>query len=129
MDVFVCWEYRGKTVCRFYENEAEAAEAAQWAEKQGLTHVVVEPLEMSLDHFKRLCEQHDLTYTYSDNYRAWQNGLRERRRILHMRDALGPSEKAACARIWNDVVRSKIIPEAAKQFTWKETDPEQDTGS
>lgn len=69
----------------------------------------------AIDHFTDLCEKHDLTYTYSDDHRAWTRGREEADAIAAA--ALRITYDDA-ARIWNAMVERKILPASWADFKW-----------
>jgi hypothetical protein len=69
----------------------------------------------TLEDFKRACEAHDLTYSYSDDGRWWRAGCESHERIVKAAEKF-PREDVE--RIWNAVVDTKVIPDAAPQFYW-----------
>ena len=59
--------------------------------------------------------QHDLTYMYADDSRAWRAGCATMAQIVlaakELPDGVG-------ARIWNDVVDEKVAPNNAPKYYW-----------
>lgn len=56
--------------------------------------------------FEELCRGHDLTYSMSDDHRAWQRGTASYDRVLHYaRSYLQPAD---AQRIWNAEVDRKL---------------------
>lgn len=70
----------------------------------------------TLEDFERACVSHDLTYSYSDDGRWWRAGCESHDRI---KKAAEKFDRADVERIWNAVVDTKVIPEAAEQFYWR----------
>jgi len=74
---------------------------------------------MTEEEFRTMCEQHDLTYAYSDDHSVWRRGTDSLRRVREAAAQLG-DEKAVP--IWNSVVDQKLVPEARTQFYWMKED-------
>lgn len=70
-----------------------------------------------LKHFKKLVDQHDLTYNYSDDGSVWRRGQDERDKITQLADHL-PRDQVV--KIWNDAVDRKIKPGMGEHFKWRE---------
>jgi len=68
------------------------------------------------EEFRKLCKQHDLTYEYSDDHSYW---LRGNASLAKVQDAAKLLPREDVVRIWNEVVDTKLIPEARAQFYWK----------
>lgn len=66
--------------------------------------------------FRKMCEDHDLTYAYSDDSRYWRAGQASYDALKKAAAAL-PIEDVK--RIWNSVVDTKLVPDAREQFYWK----------
>lgn len=66
--------------------------------------------------FRRMCEEHDLTYQYSDDSHNWNRGREQRVSIeiaaRHLPDGVAK-------RIWNEVVDTKVLEGHREQFYWK----------
>lgn len=73
------------------------------------------PIE-TLDDFRAACEDHDLTYSYSDDPRWYHAGYDQRRRID---DAAKNFPREDVERIWNGVVDTKLIESARSMFYWR----------
>ena len=69
--------------------------------------------------FLRLCQAHDLTYMYSDDYTYYEKGDRELKRIQAF--AKHRLDKAVAAEIWNAVVDEKLQPRLCEDFYWFST--------
>lgn len=65
--------------------------------------------------FRKMCEHHDLTYTYSDDGRAYRAGAASLDRVKEFAKKL-PREDAV--RIWNEVVDTKIAEGYRAGFHW-----------
>ena len=72
---------------------------------------------MTLDEFRKLCENHDLTYSYSDDNRYYEAG---RRQYSEITSAAKQLPRADAVRIWNEVVDRKLKPEGRGLFYWTE---------
>ena len=70
---------------------------------------------MSEEEFRRMCQAHDLTYDYSDDGSVWRRGMAGRDAI---RAAARTMDPAVVARIWNEVVDSKLLPDYRAAFYW-----------
>jgi hypothetical protein len=73
---------------------------------------------MDAEQFRRLCKAHDLTYSYSDDSRAYNRGHDERRAIEEAAKLL---PRSVAVEIWNEVVREKILPgpNGADMYLWQ----------
>ena len=65
--------------------------------------------------FLRLCREHDLTYSYSDDYRYYEAGERQYRRLRKFAERL---DNHRVAEIWNAVVDEKLQPRLREDFYW-----------
>ena len=65
--------------------------------------------------FKEMCRKHDLTYSYSDDFRYFTAGSRSYQKIMEAAEELGHD---LAARIWNEVVDEKLIEEIRKDWYW-----------
>jgi hypothetical protein len=74
---------------------------------------------MTPEHFRLLCELHDLTYSYSDDRRAWEKGRRELEEVKKAAEELG---MATAIPIWNEVVSEKLLPPYDEAYWWKTPD-------
>ena len=75
----------------------------------------------SLEAFEKLVSRHDLTFSFSDDFRVWRRGEESMKQIFAMRDALikeDPSNKEKCIEIWNKNVDKKIVASEAKNWYW-----------
>ena len=68
--------------------------------------------------FLRLCREHDLTYSYSDDYRYYEAGERQYRRLRKFAERL---DKQRVAELWNTVVDEKLQPRLRRDFYWFST--------
>ena len=71
---------------------------------------------MSIEEFRRMCQAHDLTYSYFDDGRVWQRGHDQLMTIRAAAKGLPPEE---VARVWNEVVDSKLAEGARASFYWR----------
>jgi hypothetical protein len=71
---------------------------------------------MTEDEFRQLCKSHDLTYEYSDDGNVWRHGNET---LAKVKAAAKQFDRRVAVRIWNEVVDSKLVPEARSQFYWK----------
>lgn len=67
--------------------------------------------------FRTLCQKHDLTYEYSDDSEYWRRGSASHAEIRAFAKRLLPE---TAARIWNEIVDTKIIESHRRQFYWRE---------
>lgn len=80
------------------------------------TNSAVPPVEScTLCVFARMVDEHDLTFTYSDDHSVWVRGNEEYRRIKVMAEALPETE---AVRIWNDAVDRKLLPGVREEHYW-----------
>lgn len=68
------------------------------------------------DVFRTMCEQHDLTHSFSDDYSVERRGAAEYKELLTFAKANLPYPDART--IWNDVVLQKT--KSREMFMWKE---------
>jgi hypothetical protein len=57
------------------------------------------------EEFRKLCQQHDLTYEYSDDGSVWRRGCDS---LAKVQAAAKQMDRAVAERIWNEVVDTKI---------------------
>lgn len=67
--------------------------------------------------FEEMCRRFDLTYTYSDDHRAYERGRKQYQELLTARRQLGDT---LAVPIYNKVVSEKLTESFAPQFFWKE---------
>jgi hypothetical protein len=60
--------------------------------------------QTQLDTFRKLCENHDLTYDYSDDNSVYRQGDAQYKEIVQFAKVI-PRDEAV--RIWNEVVMKK----------------------
>lgn len=70
------------------------------------------------DQFRTMCEQHDLTYEYSDDGRAYRRG-RDSEDAIRKFVSDGNITNEEAAEIWNSVVAERLVPDARGQFEWR----------
>jgi hypothetical protein len=68
------------------------------------------------DEFRELCKKHDLTYEYSDDHHYWTQGNAS---LAKVQAAAKQLPREVVVRIWNEVVDTKLVPDARAQFYWK----------
>ena len=68
----------------------------------------------TIDEFRKLCQNHDLSYVYSDDGRVFNRGEAEYAAIRKMAHEL-PREDAV--RVWNEVVVTKT--RCPEEYLWK----------
>lgn len=73
-------------------------------------------MSITEDEFRSMCQRHDLTFDYSDDGQVWRRGCASRDAIKLAAKDLEPG---AAARIWNEVVDTKLLPDYRQQFYWK----------
>ena len=71
---------------------------------------------MDFAEFTDLVNRHDLTYSYSDDGRAYERGSRE---YAAIKDAAKQFPAEDVERVWNEMVDKSLIPEARAQFYWR----------
>ena len=71
----------------------------------------------SLEQFEKMVNGHDLTYSYSDDYRAYRNGESQWSKIKEAAKEL-PSEDVA--RIWNTMVDKTLAEGFRDSFYWSD---------
>lgn len=71
---------------------------------------------MDLETFKQLVEQHDITYSYSDDASVWRRGHEQRERIAELAKQLPAEEVEA---IWNAKVDRCLLPDYRQPFYWR----------
>lgn len=71
---------------------------------------------LTLEDFRQACQEHDITYRYADDGKAYRAGFASEKRIL---EAAEKFSRADVTQIWNDMVDSKIIKKYAHPFYWK----------
>lgn len=71
---------------------------------------------MTLKEFEEMVNRHDLTYSYSDDGRVYDNGLAQERAIMKAAKEFPIDD---VKRIWNAMVDRKLIESAREQFYWK----------
>lgn len=69
-----------------------------------------------LEQFKKFVDEHDLTYSYSDDHRCYQKGQAQLDAIKAMAQIL---PRADVVRIWNEKVDRCLMPQFREQFYWK----------
>lgn len=67
------------------------------------------------EQFNELCKEHDLTYSYSDDYRNYVRGRHHHEKIMELSKLL-PHNLAV--EIWNKNVREKLNPEYVEDYLW-----------
>lgn len=65
--------------------------------------------------FLKACQEHDLTYQYSDDHRYWLAGEASMKRIRALAARMSAS---SVRRIWNAVVDTKIVEGHRERFYW-----------
>lgn len=68
------------------------------------------------DEFRQMCQNHDLTFDYSDDHGVWERGNANLKKIEQAAKTL---PEGVASRIWNEVVDTKLVPNARAQFYWK----------
>jgi len=71
---------------------------------------------MNEARFTAMCRQHDLTYMYADDSRAWRAGCSS---IAQIYIAARELPDGVAKRIWNDVVDEKVAPNDAPKYYWE----------
>ena len=71
--------------------------------------------QAALDEFRKLCENHDVTYDYSDDHRVWSNGWAEYNLILVKAKQL-PKQDAID--IWNETMQKRFF--FSPEYVWSD---------
>lgn len=69
------------------------------------------------DDFRHMCQQHDLTYAYSDDRRSYKAGKDSYAKILSAAKEL---PRAVAVQIWNESVDKALGEGHRAQFYWSE---------
>lgn len=72
-----------------------------------------------LEQFAILVRQHDLSYKYSDDHRAWSKGCDERAAIMALYDAQDAATQSLMVDVWNKVITLRCTPEFAHEYLWR----------
>lgn len=72
---------------------------------------------MTIEEFEKLVNNHDLTYSYSDDHRYWSAGVAQEKIIIEAAKSF-PVEDVK--RIWNAAVDRKLIEGCREPFYWKD---------
>ena len=73
-------------------------------------------MDDKLELFKKMVNDHDLTFIYSDSGGAWKRGQQELDAIKAMAKGL-PHDQVVS--IWNSMVDRRMAPGFREQFYWK----------
>ena len=69
-----------------------------------------------LQQFDDLCKDHDLTYSYSDDYRDYVRGRHSHKLIMELSEQIPHNE---AVKIWNKYVMEKLNVEYVEEYLWK----------
>ena len=69
-----------------------------------------------LQQFDDLCKDHDLTYSYSDDYRDYVRGRHSHKMIMELSEEIPHNE---AVKIWNKYVMEKLNVEYVEEYLWK----------
>lgn len=69
-----------------------------------------------LQQFDDLCKDHDLTYSYSDDYRNYVRGRHSHEMIMELSKQIPHNE---AVKIWNKYVMEKLNVEYVEEYLWK----------
>lgn len=72
--------------------------------------------QSKLDEFRVLCEQHDLTYMYSDDGGSYRAGAAQKQALKLFAAQYLTREEAN--KIWNEVVDTKMAEGFRSPFYW-----------
>lgn len=72
-------------------------------------------MDNQLEVFLKMCRDHDLTYSYSDDHRYFMAGHHSLLKILDFAKTIDADD---AARIWNQVVDEKIKKGSRGQYYW-----------
>jgi hypothetical protein len=70
-----------------------------------------------IEEFTTLVNQHDLTFEYSDDSRAWRRGKEQLKAIRDLAAKLPPG---VAAPIWNAMVDRSVVAEYRAEHYWIE---------
>lgn len=73
--------------------------------------------QITEEEFRTMCRRHDLTYQYSDDHGVWTRGNQS---LAQVEAAAQKLPRDVAVRIWNEVVDTKLVPDARAQFYWKD---------
>lgn len=65
--------------------------------------------------FREMCDKHDLTYVFSDDYKAYSKGEMQYKELVEFSKRL-PREVAV--QIWNENVEKKIMQHSWNEHKW-----------
>ena len=71
--------------------------------------------EMTEARFRAMCKQHDLTYMYADDNRAWREGCATMAAIYMAAKTL---PDGVATKIWNEVATEKVGADNALKYQW-----------
>lgn len=74
-------------------------------------------MDEQLKAFEALVAAHDLTYSYADDYKAYQRGYEQ---YVAIKRAAGRISREDAVRIWNAQVDKKIVEGHRGSFYWKQ---------
>ena len=74
---------------------------------------------MTLNKLKTLITDHDLTFSFSDDYRVWEKGNREYIAIMRQFKMLSVEDRNKIVDHWNETVRKKIRASGHDMFVWE----------
>jgi hypothetical protein len=69
-----------------------------------------------LEQFEELCKEHDLTYSYADDYRDYVRGKHSYNMIMELSEQIPYYE---ARNIWNKYVMEKLNVEYVEEYLWK----------
>ena len=73
-------------------------------------------INYKLQQFDDLCKDHDLTYSYSDDYRNYVRGRHSHKMIMELSEQIPHNE---AVKIWNKYVMEKLNVEYVEEYLWK----------
>lgn len=68
----------------------------------------------TLEEFKQLIRQHDITYDFSDDDRTYQRGRRQKQKILELAKQI-PEAKD----LWNAEIDRRLSSNVRQPYYWK----------
>lgn len=70
-----------------------------------------------LNQFREMCQNHDITYTYSDDGSVYRRGETQYKEIVEFSKSLSHED---AVKIWNEVVDKKFLHERDRaDYRWK----------
>lgn len=71
-----------------------------------------------VEQFAHLVRQHDVSYEYSDDYRVWDAGQRQRHEILNLYRSQDHRTRCLMVDVWNEIMERKFTANAFELWQW-----------